>query len=359
MMVARQARSRSRVPSRWPRWIWLPVLFALTTSAPGVLHAADISVRSCERLVVDGAELFLQTRGADRSAPVVLWLHGGPGGAERPLFRYFNGDLEEHCVVSYWDQRGAGRSFDPEADPRRLTVARHLADLDVVVDRLRDRFGRDKIVVIGHSWGAALGLLYAQSHPDKLAAFVGVAPLISMREAQRSEYEFVVAEASRRDDEDAKARLREIGPPPYETALQGLEIERLADRYGAVFHDSPNRVSVLLRGMLGGLVTPWEIPQFIRSNEVSLEAMHAELLGLDLSRSVPSVDVPVVFLLGRHDRHVDARIAAAYFESLDAPVKRLMWFEHSAHNIPFEEPELFNETVIHALDAIDHGSEHH
>jgi pimeloyl-ACP methyl ester carboxylesterase len=67
--------------------------------------------------------MYLLTRGADRSAPVLFWLHGGPGGAERPVFRYFNSELENHFVVVYWDQRGAGRSFDLKADPHRLTIA--------------------------------------------------------------------------------------------------------------------------------------------------------------------------------------------------------------------------------------------
>ena len=47
----------------------------------------------------------------DAPAPLVLWLHGGPGGAERPLFRLFDAALEDHAVVAYLDQRGSGRSF--------------------------------------------------------------------------------------------------------------------------------------------------------------------------------------------------------------------------------------------------------
>ena len=96
-----------------------------------------------------------------------------------------------------------------------------------------------------------------------------------------------------------------------------------------------------------------EIPRFIRGNNVSLEAMHDELLGLDLQHSVPAVDVPVIFFLGRYDHHVDATIAARYFDSLLAPSKQLVWFENSAHNIPFEEPELFTGSVVTALRSID------
>src|SRR5262245_13292601 len=139
------------------------------------------SIKRSEYVAVECARLYLLIRGVDRTAPVLLWLHGGPGGAERPLFRYFNGGLEKHFVVVYWDQRGAGRSFDPEADPRRLTIAQHLADLDAVVDHLRRRLGREKIVLIGHSWGTELGLLYARDHSDKVSAFIGVNQVVSTR----------------------------------------------------------------------------------------------------------------------------------------------------------------------------------
>jgi pimeloyl-ACP methyl ester carboxylesterase len=80
--------------------------------------------------------------------------------------------------------------------------------------------------------------------------------------------------------------------------------------------------------------------------------MNRELLDLDLRRSVPRLSVPVVFALGRHDRHIDARLAAEYFDALQAPAKRLLWFESSAHNPPFEEPDRFNCMVIEALRSV-------
>jgi proline iminopeptidase len=145
------------------------------------------------------------------------------------------------------------------------------------------------------------------------------------------------------------ARLQEIGPPPLEESRQVLAMERLVQRYGGVFHKKPHRTWILVRAIFSGLVTPWEIPPLIHANNVSLEAMNTELLGLDLSRSVSAVDVPVLFFVGRYDRHVNAMLAAAYFETLRAPVKRVQWFEKSAHNIPFEEPGLFNATVVREL----------
>jgi pimeloyl-ACP methyl ester carboxylesterase len=85
--------------------------------------------------------------------------------------------------------------------------------------------------------------------------------------------------------------------------------------------------------------------KIIHANKVSLAAMNAEILTLDLRRSVAAVEVPVVFMLGHYDRQLDAHLAATYFDTLRAPAKSLIWFEHSAHNIPFEEPDRFNEVL--------------
>ena len=62
--------------------------------------------------------------------------------------------------------------------------------------------------------------------------------------------------------------------------------------------------------------------------------------------------VPVFFLLGRHDWQVPSTLAERYFERIDAPVKKLVWFEHSAHNPPFEEPALFTQTLVDLLAPV-------
>lgn len=321
---------------------------AACAAGPGPQEQAPIEREV--RLPVEGARLWLLIRGDDRSAPVLLWLHGGPGGAETPLFRVFNGDLERHFVVAYWDQRGAARSYDPDADPAELTVARHLADLDAVVDFLRAELGRERIVLVGHSWGGALGLLYAHAHPDEVSALIGVAPLVAELPRERAQHAFVQAEADRVGDEGAAERLAEIGTPPY-SAEQELAVERLVDRFGGLFHQRPSVLWTVLRATFAGYARPWQVPRFIRANEISLAAMNQELRALDLRESVPRLEMPLFFFLGRYDRQVDARIAAAWFEELDAPAKELIWFEHSAHNIPFEEPERFGQALVEGLAA--------
>jgi pimeloyl-ACP methyl ester carboxylesterase len=257
--------------------------------------------------------------------------------------------------VAYVDQRGAGRSFDRAADPARLTVAQHLEDLEAVINDLRQSYAKEKIYLVGHSWGTVLGLLYAKAHPKSVAAVINAAPVVSFSEQQRREYEFNLAEAKRRSESDTVGELRKLGVPPYETVDKVYALERITTRYGGVDFEPRNRLGIAVRGVLLGLATPWEIPRFIEGLHVTQRAMHAELLGVDMRKKVNALDVPLLFFLGRHDRHVDAALAADYFETLRAPKKVLHWFERSAHNVPFDEPRLFNERVVQAVQSIEEG----
>ena len=117
-------------------------------------------------VTIGGIPLWVEIHGADSANPVLFILHGGPGMAETPLLRHFNADLERVFTVVYWEQRGAGRTFDKKTPPESMTVERFIADLDELVDHVRAKFGKDKVGLLGLSWGSALGTLYAAKHPE-------------------------------------------------------------------------------------------------------------------------------------------------------------------------------------------------
>jgi pimeloyl-ACP methyl ester carboxylesterase len=323
------------------------LILGLLVSAP-LMAASPVHLR--KYLDVDDARLYMAIQGASDDAPLLIWLHGGPGGAERPLFRLYNASLERRFVVVYLDQRGTGRSFDRKSDPGELTIARHVADLHAVIDDLLEEFGTRQVVLVGHSWGSALGLLYVQKHPEEIAAFVGAGQVTSEIARQWSQYRFVEAQARERGELDSLTRIEAIGPPPF-TVAHELDIQRLVERYGGYWRNPPGRLKLAAKAALRGYAMPWELPRLIKGNNVSLHAMNDELLKLDLRERVQSVEVPVIFMLGRYDRQVDSCLASDYFEQLSAPEKRLKWFD-TAHNIPFEAPEAFDDSLVQLLESV-------
>jgi proline iminopeptidase len=302
------------------------------------------SIATMEYATIGGVQQRLWFRGRDRQAPALIFLHAGPGVSEAPLFRQYDGGLEQRFLVVYWEQRGAGRSYASDIPPQSMTIAQFLDDLDEVVELVRHRFGQDAVVLVGHSWGTVLGTIYAQQHPEKVAVYVGVGQLGDIRESARLSYEYALAQAGQRRDRRAAEEIRAIGPQPR-TADDALAMHEWVERFGGSFYGELS-TGALIRAMLmsdeAGLADLWYLRQ---GSRFSIERLWPELSELDLRR-YRSFAVPVFFLLGRHDWQMPAQSSADYFDSIDAPCKRLVWFEHSAHYPPFEEPEKFERVLV-------------
>ena len=148
------------------------------------------SIAEIRYLHLGGLEQWVMIRGENTENPLLITLHGGPGFPETRLFRTFNAPLEKAFTVVYWEQRGTGKSFDPKIPKSSMTVEQFIADLDELVEVLRGRFGKDKVAIYGHSWGSALGVLYASRFPDKVAAYVGAGQVGDWPASEAICYEF-------------------------------------------------------------------------------------------------------------------------------------------------------------------------
>jgi pimeloyl-ACP methyl ester carboxylesterase len=302
------------------------------------------SIATMEYATIGGTRQHIWFRGRDRQAPPLIILHAGPGVSEAVLFRQYDGALEDHFLVVYWEQRGAGRSYDADIPPESMTVAQYLRDLDEVVDLVRNRFGNRSVIIAGHSWGTVLGTIYAHDHPDKVAAYVGIGQFADVREGVRRSYQYALEQAEQRGDGRALRRLRAIGPEPRGVD-EVLAVRDWVDHFGGGFHADLS-IGDLIRTMLTSDETNFaDLWYLARGSRFSLDRLWSELSVLDL-RGYRSFAVPVFFLLGRHDWEMPATLAAAYFDTIDAPHKRLVWFEQSAHYVPFEEPRKFERVLI-------------
>jgi len=135
-----------------------------TDTAEAALYPA-LEPFAQQRLPVGGGHaIHVEESGHPGGFPA-LFLHGGPGSQTRPLHRRFFDPGFYRIVLA--DQRGCGRSVPPGRTEEN-TTAHLVADIEAV----RERLGLGRILLFGGSWGAALALAYASTHPDRVAAMV-------------------------------------------------------------------------------------------------------------------------------------------------------------------------------------------
>ncbi|HSI81894.1 MAG TPA: alpha/beta hydrolase [Solirubrobacterales bacterium] len=289
-------------------------------------------------------------RGESIANPPLILLHGGPGLSETRFFRLFNAPLEQSFTVVYWDQRGAGKSFDRSVARSSMTVEQFISDLDELVDLVCDRLDKTRIVIFGHSWGSALGVLYAARFPERVAAYVGSGQYGDAAAGEAASYAFALAEAQRRGKRRVLKKLGEIGPPPHTAEQLWIERSCVARLEGAM---RPRAWWGLARIALGVRESSIiDLPRTYRGFRFSLDAMWAEASRLNLLELAPRLEMPVFFFLGRKDHWVPPEASMAYFEALTAPSKKLVWFEESGHEPFADEPTKFNSAIAELVRPV-------
>jgi pimeloyl-ACP methyl ester carboxylesterase len=130
---------------------------------------------------IGGIDQWIQIRGQDRDNPVLLCLHGGPGATWLPLTAVF-APWEKDFTVVQWDQRGAGKSLEASGPSIASTMSiQRMADDGIeLAELLRAHLKKEKILLLGHSWGSILGVHMVLQRPDLFYAYVGTGQVAQM-----------------------------------------------------------------------------------------------------------------------------------------------------------------------------------
>jgi pimeloyl-ACP methyl ester carboxylesterase len=297
-------------------------------------------------LDLNGARQWISVRG-DPAAPILLFVHGGPGGAEYGPRRHYLRRLEADWCVVDWEQRGAGRSYAGTETPANLSIDILVGDGISLIERLRSEFPDNHIVLVGHSFGTVLGLLIASKAAPHIDAYVGASQVVNWARQELTSYQWALDEATRIGNQKAITALSAIGPPErgrYPGGTESVEVQRRwLGSLGGVSGDP----HFLTRWALTILLAP-DYPlstklRFTKGLARSMEIMWPELgEKIDFLRDLTSVDVPVYIFAGERDRITDLAQTKGWFYALKAPHKRLEVVERAGHLSLFEAPERFS-----------------
>lgn len=284
---------------------------------------------------VNQTKEWILLRGDNRHHPVILFLNGGPGdpgiGLARP-FGVWTG-LERDMVAATWDQPNTGKSDNLPALQRH--VSRYVDDACEVVNVVTRRLGTNHVYVAGASWGSLLGVLTTARCSDRIAGFFGAGQLVSAEQADEAAHILIRDQAVRRKDANAIKTLDAVGPPPW-TRQQVIREHGFANAYGGV---SQRYRHFPFKLLLAPEFSSLDILRSFPKGQSIGEALWPELHRMDLNTDVPSLPVPVFFLVGRFDMVTPPAVTRRYFDRLSAPQKDWIWFDHSAHTVLLDEPE--------------------
>ena len=315
-----------------------------------------------EKIRIGGSEQWILERSENVGNPVILYLHGGPGTSQLTSNRRDTKELEKCFTVVNWDQRGAGKSYDAIREVEKMNIDQFVEDTRELTLYLLNKFRKEKIILVGHSWGSVIGALTAYRYPELYCCYVGIGQVVNFCEGEKVSYEWTLSRAREQHDRHAVRALDRMGPPPYKNDWRAntMTQRRLLGRFGGEWHGSKiGAFGYVARNLvLSREYTVLDRVNFFKGILGSMRILWPQLMKVDLFQTVPSFKVPVFFMEGRFDYESPSTIAAKYYESIQTPRKELIWFENSAHLPNAEERELFNQLMVEKVLPVAMASLH-
>jgi pimeloyl-ACP methyl ester carboxylesterase len=294
---------------------------------------------------IGGIEQWVAIRGEDRSNPVLLFLHGGPADVTNPWTFVMFAPWEKHFTVVQWDQRGAGKTFRKNGSALAPTMKldRMAQDGIELTEYLRKHLGKDKIVVVAHSFGTLLGLQMIQARPELYFAYVGTGQVGDETRNYSVAYDALLKKARESGNQQAIEELQHAGPPPYSSG-EGYQVQRKwANRFEGADQFLPGTIGLTLvapGGSAQDVNDSGDGQMFSGEYLVSqAQSQTPKELGLEFS-------VPMFFFQGAEDFTTPTALAERYLTMIHAPSKKFLLIQGGGHFAVFMHSDEFLKQLL-------------
>lgn len=299
-----------------------------------------------ERFIhIGGIEQWVTIKGSDITRPVILFLHGGPGSVMSPYDDAFNGEWKKDFILVNWDQRGAGRTFgrnapqEPNEDywiENPLTVKQMTADAIELSEYLVKTLGKQKIIIVGTSWGSVLGAKIALERPDLYYAYIGHSQVVNASEGLVQAYNNVWQLAQRTNDQASLDKLKSLGLPPYDDAKNTGQLFRIIKKYekensipapASWWKPAPgydNETDDKRRN--DG--DDYSFINYVGHKKLGIKPM---MVAIDFMKDSLNFKIPVFLVQGENDILTPKEISKRYFDKISALKKEYFLVPKAAH----------------------------
>lgn len=298
-----------------------------------------------EYVNINGIDQFLlHYSNMNSELPVLLFLHGGPGMSESTFSYAFQEEISDLYNVVHWDQRGAGKTLSKNKNIYP-TINELLDDLSQVVKYLKEKYTKEKVVILGHSFGSVLGTLFVLNHPEDVLYYIGAGQVISLTDNEKVGYEKLKELIIKSDNKKDLEKLKKIGKYPknkYDKSMmkkiQAIRILQGKYKIGMEF--------------IPVLKTLFKSPIFQVSDILSIvkgmsnnKQLFEYLFSHSLDNELHNYEIPVYYIVGDRDFQAPNTIAKSYFNTINAPNKEIFTIEDAGHFMMLDQPKLFAKAM--------------
>nr|WP_315476633.1 alpha/beta hydrolase [uncultured Undibacterium sp.] len=305
-------------------------------SPANLCATANLKISQEKFVLINGIEQWITMKGDRCDNPVILFLHGGPANPMSPYAEAIYGAWQKDFTVVHWDQRGGGKTFirNPKTANEALTMELMVQDGVAVVQYLRQVLAKDKVILMGGSWGSALGLHMVKAREDLFFAYIGTAQIVSQKENQVAGYLKTLALARASGDSKMIQNLEEIGSPPwlnprnFGVVRRATKVLEAKNTIAAPKHWWKPAESYQM-DELEAQYEAGEEYSFIQFVGFKNDGMYSKI---DFPALGFSFKTPLFLVQGEEDLVTVPEVSKAYFDQIQAPEKAYVLLAKTGHN---------------------------
>jgi len=257
------------------------------------------------------------------------------------LAHEFQRPLEKYFTVVQWDRRGAGKSYTRQIPPVESINTRQIVnDAYELIDTLRHRYKKDKIILIGHSYGTYLGSIMVYEHPELFSAYISIGQVVDDAKSAIIQEQFIREQALKHGRTDIINALNKSRKPGFENYLF---------EFGGELKNGKSYMPFIWSGLFSPEYTSKDFLNVAKGSLFNLTNMKENVLDSSIYYKIREYKVPVYFFVGATDYTCPTELIIEYYNIVKAPAKSIIAFNDSGHFPFFEEPEKFTDELIKLL----------
>jgi pimeloyl-ACP methyl ester carboxylesterase len=275
---------------------------------------------------IGGIDQWIAIQGPDLGRPAILYLHGGPAEAQSPFLKAFL-PWEQAFTVANWDQRGSGKTYGLNGPSTPgMTIEQMTADAIEVAEHVRRRLGKRRIILVGQSWGAMLGVNVVARRPDLFGAFVGTGQPVSWDSSLLNVERYAREQATAAGDQAALKALDEAEKLPIDDLRRvgGSARWRMAPSDLAYLRTVQGPFVGELPGGVTGAPAPAQskdAADWVAGGAFSIPKLTSTFVSFDVAKLGSDFALPMFVIQGRDDHVTSFQAAKDWIEHLHAPAK--------------------------------------